>query len=165
MTDQRPPSADEVRTLVRRIVDQTLESGAAAAAADGRTTVAIAGDHGGWRLKDAIGTWLEQHGYAVRDCGTHSDDAVDYPDLAQAVAQLVADGAATWGIVVDGAGIGSAMAANKVPGVRAELPRHLVRAQQPRAQLRQPAHAGLRLPGHRSGAPDRRDLAGHRLGR
>ena len=119
MTDQRPPSADEVRALVRRIVDQTLESGAAAAAADGRTTVAIAGDHGGWRLKDAIGTWLEQHGYAVRDCGTHSDDAVDYPDLAQAVAQLVADGSATWGIVVDGAGIGSAMAANKVPGVRA----------------------------------------------
>jgi ribose 5-phosphate isomerase B len=119
MTDQGPTSADEVRALVRRIVDQTLENGAADAAADGRTTVAIAGDHGGWRMKDAIGTWLEEHGYAVRDCGTHSDDAVDYPDLAQAVAQLVADGAATWGIVVDGAGIGSAMAANKVPGVRA----------------------------------------------
>jgi len=126
MTDRATPSADEVRTLVRRIVDQTLAADEAAdavttpaPAADGRTLVAIAGDHGGWRMKDAIGTWLGEHGYAVRDCGTHSDDAVDYPDLALAVAQLVAEGTARWGIVVDGAGIGSAMAANKVPGVRA----------------------------------------------
>ncbi len=122
MTDPRTPSADEVRALVRRIVDQTLDTGVAPAPttlADGRTVVAIAGDHGGWRMKDAIGAWLTDHGYAVRDCGTHSDDAVDYPDLALAVAQLVADGSARWGIVVDGAGIGSAMAANKVPGVRA----------------------------------------------
>ena len=70
-------------------------------------------------MKDAIGAWLTENGYAVRDCGTHSDDAVDYPDFAHAVAQLVADGSCRWGIVVDGAGIGSAMAANKVPGVRA----------------------------------------------
>ncbi len=120
MTDQRTPSADEVRALVRRIVDQTLDAGAVATSpTDGRTTVAIAGDHGGWRMKDAIGAWLTENGYAVRDCGTHSDDAVDYPDLAHAVAQLVANGSCTWGIVVDGAGIGSAMAANKVPGVRA----------------------------------------------
>ncbi len=120
MTDPRRPSADEVRALVQRIVDQTLDSEPPAApAGDGRIAVAIAGDHGGWRMKDAIGRWLEEHGYAVRDCGTDSDDAVDYPDFAQAVAQLVADGSCTWGIVVDGAGIGSAMAANKVPGVRA----------------------------------------------
>ena len=119
MTDQRTPSADEVRALVRRIVDQTLDSGAATTADDGRTVVAIAGDHGAGRMKDALGSWLVENGYAVRDCGTHSDDAVDYPDFALAVAQLVADGSATWGIVVDGAGIGSAMAANKVPGVRA----------------------------------------------
>ena len=119
MTDPRTPSTDEVRALVRRIVDQTLDAGAAPTADEGRTAVAIAGDHGGWRMKDAIGRWLEEHGYAVRDCGTHSDDAVDYPDLALAVAQLVADGSCRWGIVVDGAGIGSAMAANKVPGVRA----------------------------------------------
>ena len=120
MTEARTPSADEVRALVRRIVDQTLEAGPASApAAEDRTGVAIAGDHGGWRLKDTIGKWLEEHGYAVRDCGTHSDEAVDYPDLALAVARLVADGTCRWGIVVDGAGIGSAMAANKVPGVRA----------------------------------------------
>ena len=122
MTDPRTPSADEVRALVRRIVDQTLDAASAAAAPapdDTRTAVAIAGDHGGWRMKDAIGAWLTEQGYAVRDCGTHSDDAVDYPDFALAVARLVADGTCRWGIVVDGAGIGSAMAANKVPGVRA----------------------------------------------
>lgn len=127
MTDPRTPSADEVRSLVRRIVDQTLDGGttpstaaqAGPAAAGEPVAVAVAGDHGGWRLKDAIGTWLTEQGYVVRDCGTHSDEAVDYPDLALAVAQLVADGSCRWGIVVDGAGIGSAMAANKVPGVRA----------------------------------------------
>ena len=120
MTDQRSPSADEVRALVRRIVDQTLETSAQPTPpADGRVVVAIAGDHGGWRMKDAIGTWLTEHGYGVRDCGTDSDAAVDYPDYALAVARLVADGSCRWGIVVDGAGIGSAMAANKVPGVRA----------------------------------------------
>ena len=58
MTDSRQPSPDEVRALVARIVDQTLESGSAEAApSDGRTVVAIAGDHGGWRMKDAIGAW------------------------------------------------------------------------------------------------------------
>jgi ribose 5-phosphate isomerase B len=119
MTEPRTPSADEVRALVRRIVDQTIEAGTAAAPADDRVPVAIAADHGGWRLKDAIGAWLSERDYAVRDCGTGSDEAVDYPDYALAVAQLVADGSCRWGIVVDGAGIGSAMAANKVPGVRA----------------------------------------------
>jgi ribose 5-phosphate isomerase B len=126
MAEPRTPSAEDVRALVGRIVDATLGADSATATgpartpADGGTTaVAIAGDHGGWRMKDAIGVWLTEHGYAVTDCGTHSDEAVDYPDLALAVARLVAAGTCRWGIVVDGAGIGSAMAANKVPGVRA----------------------------------------------
>jgi ribose 5-phosphate isomerase B len=124
MADQHLPSPDEVRALVRTIVDQTLEASASAgapavAAADGRVAVAIAGDHGGWQMKDRIGAWLTENGYSVRDCGTNSNDAVDYPDYARAVAELVAAGTCTWGIVVDGAGIGSAMAASKVPGVRA----------------------------------------------
>ena len=128
MADPRLPSADEVRALVRKVVDDTLGASSAmpavvaearAAVADERVAVAVAGDHGGWRMKDAIGAWLTEHGYAVRDCGTHSDDAVDYPDLALAAARLVADGSCRWGIVVDGAGIGSAIAANKVPGIRA----------------------------------------------
>ena len=119
MADPRTPTAEEVRTLVERIVHATLGTGPAAAADEGRVAVAIAGDHGGWRMKDRIGAWLTENDYAVRDCGTDSDEAVDYPDLALAVAELVADGSCKWGIVVDGAGIGSAMAANKVPGVRA----------------------------------------------
>ena len=64
---------------------------------------------------------LTKAGYEVLDCGTDSHEAVDYPDFAHAVAREVASGACRYGIVVDGAGIGSAMVANKVPGVRAAL--------------------------------------------
>jgi RpiB/LacA/LacB family sugar-phosphate isomerase len=85
----------------------------------GRVGIAIGGDHGGWVLKLRIGLMLANDGYAVHDCGTDGPDPVDYPDIALAVARLVADGTCRWGIVVDGAGIGSAMVANKVPGVRA----------------------------------------------
>ena len=59
--------------------------------------------------------------YTLIDCGTHSADSVDYPDYAYAVARLVADGRAWRGIIIDGAGIGSCMAANKVPGARAAM--------------------------------------------
>jgi ribose 5-phosphate isomerase B len=121
---------NEVRELVRRIVDATLAGDAtaptvtreaAAAPAAGREMIAIGGDHGGYRLKDAIGRVLAEAGFGVRDCGTNSPAAVDYPDIAHAVARLVADGECRWGIIVDGAGIGSCMVANKVPGVRAAL--------------------------------------------
>ncbi len=83
--------------------------------------VAVGADHGGYLLKDVLIRHLEAAGYGVVDCGTNGPESVDYPDLALAVARLVADGRAWRGIVVDGAGIGSCMAANKVPGVRAAL--------------------------------------------
>ncbi|MDH3499845.1 MAG: ribose 5-phosphate isomerase B [Acidimicrobiia bacterium] len=83
--------------------------------------MAIGADHGGYPLKERLAFKLREAGHPVIDCGTGSTDAVDYPDFAHAVARKVADGEARWGIVVDGAGIGSAMAANKVPGVRAAL--------------------------------------------
>jgi ribose 5-phosphate isomerase B len=67
----------------------------------------------------AIAADLRDRGFAVHDCGTDSTDPVDYPDIAHAVAEQVARGQCQAGIVVDGAGIGSAIAANKVPGVRA----------------------------------------------
>ncbi len=124
MADPRTPSADEVRALVRRIVDATLD-GAGAGAPTPATpapvgiAIAIGADHGAWQLKDIIGRMLAEAGYAIRDCGTNGPEAVDYPDIAHAVARLVADGACRWGIILDGAGIGSAMVANKVPGVRA----------------------------------------------
>lgn len=86
-------------------------------------TVAIGADHGGYALKEELKGMLETAvlGYTVIDCGTHSTDSVDYPDFAYAVARLVADGRAWRGIIIDGAGIGSCMAANKVPGVRAAM--------------------------------------------
>jgi ribose 5-phosphate isomerase B len=87
---------------------------------EGRT-VALGADHGGFKLKEALKRQIAELGYGVIDCGTNSADAVDYPDFAYAVARLVADGRAWRGIIVDGAGIGSCIAANKVPGVRAAL--------------------------------------------
>ncbi|HZW00128.1 MAG TPA: RpiB/LacA/LacB family sugar-phosphate isomerase [Candidatus Deferrimicrobium sp.] len=144
MAEPRTPDPDEIRALVRRIVEATLAgqptsesatastdgatstpgaspgaSGAPAASADPRVAVALGSDHGGWQLKDTIAKQLTEAGYAIHDCGTNGPAAVDYPDIALAVARLVADGTCRWGIVLDGAGIGSAMVANKVPGIRA----------------------------------------------
>ena len=84
-------------------------------------TVAIGADHGGFPLKEALKPYLAELGYTVIDCGTNSTAAVDYPDLARAVAELVSSGKAFRGVMIDGAGIGSCMTANKVPGVRASM--------------------------------------------
>jgi len=81
--------------------------------------VALGADHGGFALKEEIKTHLTRLGYRFHDLGTFSTEPVDYPDIALAVARAVRSGDARLGILVDGAGIGSAMAANKVPGVRA----------------------------------------------
>lgn len=83
--------------------------------------VAIGADHGGRELKELLKPEIAALGYEVRDVGTNGKEAVDYPDFAHAVATLVAGGGAWRGIMIDGAGIGSCMAANKVPGVRAGL--------------------------------------------
>ena len=92
-----------------------------ARAASPEKTVALGADHGGFALKEDLKGYLQELGYGVLDCGTHSSESVDYPDFAYAVARLVAEKRAFRGIVVDGAGIGSCMAANKVPGVRAAM--------------------------------------------
>ncbi|MBI1760075.1 MAG: ribose 5-phosphate isomerase B [Acidobacteria bacterium] len=89
--------------------------------ADKQRIIALGADHGGYEMKEALKTFLAELGYSTRDFGTHSTEAVDYPDLAHAVARAVADGVCDVGIIVDGAGIGSCMAANKVPDVRAAL--------------------------------------------
>ncbi|MBI3760588.1 MAG: ribose 5-phosphate isomerase B [Chloroflexi bacterium] len=88
---------------------------------DSVRVVALGADHGGFALKETLKEFVASLGYGVTDCGTHSTEAVDYPDFAYAVARLVSEGQAWRGILVDGAGIGSCMAANKVPGVRAAL--------------------------------------------
>jgi len=84
-------------------------------------SIAIGSDHGGFELKTTLIPFLKDLGHSVIDCGTSSKEAVDYPDFAFAVADKVRLGAANYGIVIDGAGIGSCMAANKVPGIRAAM--------------------------------------------
>ncbi len=84
-----------------------------------RCRIAIGSDHGGYDLKTQLAAWLKAQGHNVTDVGTNSKEAVDYPVFAAAVARAVAAGRCDLGIMVDGAGIGSAMAANKIPGVRA----------------------------------------------
>ena len=123
----------EVRRAVRAAVDRALgpeastpSAGAASAAAasPGAAShrVAIGSDHGGYALKEILKRAIaEDLGWAVQDCGTHSTEAVDYPDYAAAVAREVAGGRCARGIVVDAAGIGSSMAANKIPGIRCAL--------------------------------------------
>jgi ribose 5-phosphate isomerase B len=83
--------------------------------------VAMASDHTGIALRRALAAHLRGRGLAVDDLGTDGADPVDYPDVAAAVAAAVARGDADAGIVIDGAGIGSAIAANKVRGIRAAM--------------------------------------------
>lgn len=84
-------------------------------------SIAIGSDHGGFALKEDIKIYLGSLGYTVKDVGTHSADACDYPDFAKAVAKSVQSGEASHGIMIDGMGIGSSMVCNKVPGIRAAL--------------------------------------------
>jgi ribose 5-phosphate isomerase B len=97
-----------------RIVDRQ-------APADGPSpvSVAIGSDHAGFEMKQRLLDYLQEIGSTFLDVGTHSAEAVDYPDFAHQVALAVVLGRARRGIMVDGAGIGSAIAANKVPGIRA----------------------------------------------
>ncbi|MDE0117720.1 MAG: ribose 5-phosphate isomerase B [bacterium] len=81
--------------------------------------IAAGADHAGVHLKGVLVAHLRELGHEVVDCGTHSADRVDYPDFGEAVARMVAAGEAELGLCVCGTGIGIAMAANKVPGVRA----------------------------------------------
>jgi ribose 5-phosphate isomerase B len=121
----------QVRDLVRSIVHGVLDEAEAEVVTEerqhdvalerGSEIIAVGADHGGYPLKERIAFKLREAGHDVRDCGADSTDSVDYPTYAHAVARLVADGTCRWGIVFDGAGIGSAMVANKVPGVRAAL--------------------------------------------
>jgi ribose 5-phosphate isomerase B len=83
--------------------------------------IALGADHAGWELKEALKAWLIESGHQTLDFGTHSPESVDYPDYALQVAEAVASGKAERGLLVCGTGIGMAMTANKVPGIRAAL--------------------------------------------
>ena len=84
-------------------------------------SVAIGSDHAGVALRGTLVTYLRGRGIAVQDLGTHGSDPVDYPDVAAQVGQVVAHREADAGIIIDGSGIGSAIAANKIPGIRAAM--------------------------------------------
>jgi ribose 5-phosphate isomerase B len=133
------PTEDEIRQIVQQVLARMVNSSVAIApaapppvapqpappkppeAGPALKVVAIGADHGGFELKETLKPHIAALGYEVVDVGTNSKEAVDYPDFAHEVAIRVASGKAWRGIVIDGAGIGSCMVANKVPGVRAAL--------------------------------------------
>lgn len=109
-----PLAADLVSEKGIQIVRRASRRGSKAS-----KMIAVGADHGGFKMKEELKTLLTGLGHQVHDFGTNSEEPVDYPDLAYAVARSVAEGTSDLGIVIDGAGVGSAMTANKVPGVRA----------------------------------------------
>lgn len=116
--------ADEskIRDLVRRAVEDAVAADSeACAGAREQPDIAIGADHGGYGLKQKLIAHLTDQGLRVVDCGTSGTESVDYPDFAHAVARRVSMAECKLGIIVDGAGIGSSMVANKVPGIRATL--------------------------------------------
>ena len=110
----------ERRITVVRETEAPVDAAALVPKADIRV-VAIASDHTGIALRRALIAFLRGRGLTVNDLGTDSTASVDYPDVAESVARPVARGEADAGIVIDGAGIGSAMAANKIDGIRAVM--------------------------------------------
>ena len=111
--------ARRVTVVPAGTVDATLPADLAPASTI--TRVAIGSDHTGVKLKATLIDHLRRQGRAVADLGTNTEEPVDYPDIAGTVGRTVARGEADAGIVIDGAGLGSAMAANKVRGVRAAM--------------------------------------------
>lgn len=131
-------SDDEIHQIVQRVLNRYAGLSSQNPAASGnppapeilsspekpsnpKKTVAIGADHGGFELKEILKPDLTALGYDIIDVGTHSKEAVDYTDSAHEVARLVSAGKAWRGIAIDGAGIGSCIVANKVPGVRAGM--------------------------------------------
>jgi ribose 5-phosphate isomerase B len=110
----------ERRVIVVRDGEASADAAALAPPADIRT-VAVASDHTGIKLRHLVIALLRSRGLTAHDLGTHAPDPVDYPDVAASVARSVARGEADAGIVIDGAGIGSAIAANKIRGIRAAM--------------------------------------------
>jgi ribose 5-phosphate isomerase B len=121
-----PAARDAARAKKIALVNPSQEKTQAEAAAKATASISasaglvvIGSDHGGYALKEQLKDYLRSLGFRYEDVGTFSEAPVDYPDIAESVAQKVASDTAARGIVIDGAGVGSAIAANKIPGVRA----------------------------------------------
>lgn len=111
---------NEIRKLVIEIIERFDKDPAADTGPAGKA-LAIGSDHGGFELKEKLVPQMKSLGYDVINAGCYSKDAVDYPDIAKNVCHDVVSGKAAFGVIIDGAGIGSTMAANKVNGIRAAL--------------------------------------------
>lgn len=118
----------EIRQIVQNVIRHVTSSIQAESAPVASTTeqsgkkiVVLGADHGGFELKEVLKAEISALGFVLMDVGTTSKEPVDYPDFAHAVAQSVSTGRAWRGIMIDGAGIGSCIVANKVPGVRAGM--------------------------------------------
>lgn len=116
----------EIRRIVQNVVRTVMgspesEPVPASPQPAGKKIVALGADHGGFELKGILKTEIESLGFVVMDLGTGSKEPVDYPDFAHSVAQMVGTGRAWRGIMIDGAGIGSCIVANKVPNIRAGM--------------------------------------------
>jgi len=122
-----PLAADIVKDRGIQIVRRSSRRGSAES-----KLVAVGADHGGYKMKEELKSFLSELGHKIHDFGTNSEDPVDYPDFAHAVARSVSEGNSDVGIIIDGAGVGSAMTANKVPGVRAAACYSVVVAQNSR---------------------------------
>jgi deoxyribose-phosphate aldolase len=114
-----PAARELAEARAIRVIE--LREGQAAPAAPPDKIVALGADHGGFRLKETLKPLLAGLVLEVRDVGVFDEKPADYPDIAQKVAELVARGEARRGVIIDGAGIGSSIAANKVSGIRAAL--------------------------------------------
>jgi len=124
-------SESDIKNIVQKVMQSLSSSNGSSYASSVPQTpsvsdstvkiVAIGSDHGGFEMKKMLLAYLAELGYQPMDCGTNSNESVDYPDFAFPVAEKVSNGSVWRGIVIDGAGIGSCMVANKVPGVRAAM--------------------------------------------
>ena len=114
-------SDSEIKAIVKSTLEKLGEKEAGSAGDEHIRVIAIGSDHGGFNMKQSLIPYLEELGCQVIDCGPENADSVDYPDFAFKVAELVSKRKVYRGIMIDGAGIGSCMTANKVPGVRAAM--------------------------------------------
>lgn len=127
VTAREVPASGELRVAAGAIVTPSARDLAAergvkiVEGAAAERTVALGADHGGFQMKEILKPILVELGFEVCDCGVEEETPADYPDIALKVAELVAGGTAARGVIVDALGIGSAMAANKVPGIRAAM--------------------------------------------
>ena len=117
-------SDQEIQNIVTRVLGQLpkkRDQNHSQSHSSKHKTIALGADHGGYAMKEMLKSHLEKLGHQMIDCGTHSKESVDYPDFALSVANKVGQKEACCGIIIDGAGIGSCMVANKVDGVRAAM--------------------------------------------